>query len=283
MKEVTLEITSFEQMEGGEYDSNEWKTFREERGIMWKFIIPGNRQQNGSAERLDPTLLRKASAILKKGIINIKYWPEMIRTANYLRNRQPDTGKSMTPFEASYSRRPQLGHLCRIIQKGYAQDRKLSTGWKKFQDRAIKCRLLGYEGNHIYRMLMPGGSVMKYSNVAWTEILALPGSEKISSSSDPGATNIQDLSSDECLLKFLVDKDPNSPVVRLFVAPIASRPTTPFITTPSTPITPAITSILTTPITSLSSTTSSLTAPLSTAISPTLPSSIISNRPITRS
>ncbi len=101
---------------------------------MWEPIIPGNTQQNGSAERLGQTLLRKASAILKEGNINIKYWPEMIRTANYLRNRQPVIGKSMTPFEASYGRRPQLGHLRRIRQIGYAQDRKPSTRWKKFQD-----------------------------------------------------------------------------------------------------------------------------------------------------
>ena len=74
----------------------------------------------------------------------------MIRTANYLPNRQPDLGKSITPFEASYCRWPQLGHLCRIRQISYAQDRKPSTGCKKFQDRAMKYRLLGYDESHIY-------------------------------------------------------------------------------------------------------------------------------------
>ncbi len=44
----------------------------------------------------------------------------MIRTANYLRNRQTVTGKSMTPFEANYCCRPQLGHLRRMKQIGYA-------------------------------------------------------------------------------------------------------------------------------------------------------------------
>ncbi len=62
-----------------------------------------------------------------------------------MRNRQLVTGKSMTPFEASYSRRPQLGHLRQMKQIRYAQDRKPSIGWKKFQDRAIKYCLLGYE------------------------------------------------------------------------------------------------------------------------------------------
>ncbi len=81
---------------------------------MWEPIIPGNPQQNGSAERLGQPLLRKASAMLKERNINIKYWPEMIRTVNYLRNRQPVTDKSMTPFEANYGRQSQLGHICCI-------------------------------------------------------------------------------------------------------------------------------------------------------------------------
>ena len=99
---------------GGGYDSNEGTTIREERGIMWEPIIPGNSQQNGSTEGLGQTLLCKASAILKEGNINIKYRPEMIRTTNYLRNCQLVTGKSITPFEASYGCRPQLGYLRRI-------------------------------------------------------------------------------------------------------------------------------------------------------------------------
>ncbi len=65
--------------------------------------------------------------MLKESYLDIKYWPEMIRTSNYLRNCQPVRGKSITPFEASYDRRPQLGHLHRIDRMGYAQNRKPST------------------------------------------------------------------------------------------------------------------------------------------------------------
>ncbi len=124
---------------------------------------------------------------------------------------------------------------------------------------------------------------MRYSNVGWTENLALPSGEKISSTSDPGATNIQDLSYDECLLDFLIEKNPNTSILRPFVASITSQPATPFITALLTLITPAITPTLTPPITSSSSTTSSLTAPPSITISFTPPPSIISNRPIARS
>ncbi len=34
----------------GEYDSNKWTIFREEKSIIWELIISGNPQQNGSAE-----------------------------------------------------------------------------------------------------------------------------------------------------------------------------------------------------------------------------------------
>ncbi len=68
---------------------------------------------------MDQTLLQKASVMLKESNLDIKYWPEMIRTANYLRNRQPVLGKSITPFEASYGRRFQLDHLRCRKQIGY--------------------------------------------------------------------------------------------------------------------------------------------------------------------
>ena len=105
---------------GREYDSNEGTVFREEKAIVWEPIILGNLKQNGSAEKLGQTLLSKASAILKESNLDIKYWPEMICTSNYLRNRQPITCKFMTPFEARYVYRPQLGHLCHISRIRYA-------------------------------------------------------------------------------------------------------------------------------------------------------------------
>ena len=227
--------------------------------------------------------------MLKESNLAIKYWPEMIRTANYLRNRQPVLGKSITPFEASYVCRPQLGYLRRIEQIGYFQDRKPSTGWKKFQDRAIKCRLLGYEGIHIYRILIPGGSIMRYSNVAWTENLPQSSSNTPSSvdpilstkrkystldstsSVDLGATNTQDLSSDECLSDFFHKNSCHNPVTPLATPTLPSvtpsaistlPPTTPFITAHSTPL-DTIETPTSTPsnISSYASTTSSLTSP----------------------
>ncbi len=156
---------------GGEYDSQAWYDFRSEHGIKWESIVPGNPQQNGKAERLGQTIHKTASSILKDSGLDIRFWPEMVCTSSYLRNRQPVTGRDVTSYEASTHRKPQLGHLRRIGQHGYTQVRKPYTGWKKFQDRAIKCMLVGYEGDHIYRMLTPKGKIMRFSNVAWIEHL----------------------------------------------------------------------------------------------------------------
>lgn len=124
---------------------------------------------NGKAERLGQTLHQKASTMLKDSGLSIIYWPELISTANSLRNRQPVTGREVTPYEANIGRKPQLGHLQRVGQYRYAQVRKPNTGWKKFQDRAIRCILLGYKGDHIYRMLTPNNKVLTFSNVKWID------------------------------------------------------------------------------------------------------------------
>ena len=154
---------------GGEYDSKDFENFRNEHGIQWEPTVPGNPPMNGTAERLGQTLHKLASTMREGAKVDIKYWAEMVLTANYLRNRQPTAGRSITPYESHTGSPPELGHLRIIGQTGYAQNRKPSTGWKKFQERATKCTLVGYEGDHIYRMINPRGAVMRYSNVQWID------------------------------------------------------------------------------------------------------------------
>ena len=66
---------------------------------------------NGTAERLGQTLHRKACTMQKDSGISMFYWPGLLKTANYLRNRQPVTGRNITPYEANVGRKPQLGRL----------------------------------------------------------------------------------------------------------------------------------------------------------------------------
>ena len=124
---------------------------------------------NGVAERLGQTLHRMANAILKDSGFPIQYWPELILTANYLRNRKPVVGRDITPFEADTGGHLFLGHLRRIGQRRVAQLCKPTTGWRHFQDHGRISRLMGYEANHIYCMVEASGKIMRYSNMGWID------------------------------------------------------------------------------------------------------------------
>ncbi len=99
---------------GGKYDSKAFAQLQKEKGIILEPIIPGYPSMNGKAERLGQTLHRIANAILKDSSFAIRYWPELLLTANYLRNREPVVGRDIMPFEADTGRPPFLGHLRRI-------------------------------------------------------------------------------------------------------------------------------------------------------------------------
>ena len=59
---------------------------------------------NDEAEKLSQTLHRMANAILKDFGFAIRYWPELILTANYVQNQEPVVGRDITPFEVDTGR-----------------------------------------------------------------------------------------------------------------------------------------------------------------------------------
>lgn len=81
---------------GGEYEDHDFQNFRLNHSIQWEPTVPGTPQQNGVAERLGQTLMRKASTILRDAGLDNRYWDEVVRTANCLRNRSLVASKSIT-------------------------------------------------------------------------------------------------------------------------------------------------------------------------------------------
>ena len=125
---IRKEISGFDnygQTGGGEYNSHEFTKFRDKHGIVWGPIIPGNPQTNGVTERLGQTLYKMASTMLKDSRFDLRYWPELVLIANYLRNRGPVVGRSLIPYKADIGHKPLLGHLRRIGQIGLSQSRNL--------------------------------------------------------------------------------------------------------------------------------------------------------------
>ncbi len=88
-----------------------------------------------------------------------KWWPEILKTVNYLCNLSPCSVTCKTPYEEWYGDKPNLSHL-RIIGCT-AMAKKKKVGRRKLIDtKAICCKVLGYDGHTIYRILTSDGQII---------------------------------------------------------------------------------------------------------------------------
>ena len=141
---------------GGEFTSNHFLTYCQEKGIkrqLTNFYTP---QQNGVSERMNQTLLGMARAMLFFKGLKSCYWAEAVHTAVYLRNRSPSSSlDGITPFEAWYGFKPMVKHLRVFGSVCYALVPKEKR--KKLESRSVKCMLIGYSNEKKgYRLLSDG-------------------------------------------------------------------------------------------------------------------------------
>lgn len=78
---------------------------------------------------------------------------------DYLCNLSPILVIGKTPYERWYGNKPNLSHFCIIGCTGLAK--KKEVGRRKLIDiKAICCKLLGYNGHTIYRLLIEDGQIL---------------------------------------------------------------------------------------------------------------------------
>ena len=74
--------------------------------------VPYNPEQNGTAERMNRTLLESARSIIYHANIPKEFWAEAVSTATYTRNRRPTRSlNNITPFECLFNRKPNVSNL----------------------------------------------------------------------------------------------------------------------------------------------------------------------------
>jgi transposase InsO family protein len=141
---------------GTEFNNGPLRQWMADVGIQWEPTVTYSPEQNGLAERSQRTLTEKARAMIADSGLDKTLWPELIMTANYLRNRSPTKRLGMTPYEAYEGTKPSLQHLRIIGSTVYTlipKERRQQSA--KFDDRSQKCRLIGYDGESIYRVWNP--------------------------------------------------------------------------------------------------------------------------------
>ena len=149
---------------GGEYISKAFQLHLAETGIHFEPSVPHNPQMNGAAERIGKTLWTIVETLLKSSGFNSKWWPELLHTAVYLYMRRPHTALNMTPYEAKNLCKPFVNHLRIIGSRAWFINGK-QTKQKPREDQVVKGRLIGYEGNHIYRVLTDDERICKAHSV----------------------------------------------------------------------------------------------------------------------
>ncbi|GAU39052.1 hypothetical protein TSUD_396570 [Trifolium subterraneum] len=139
---------------GGEYNSNEFKTFCEEKGITHEVTAPYTPQHNGLAERRNRTLLNMARCMLKGKGLPKNLWGEAVNAAAYVLNRCPTQKmKDNTPEELWTGHKQSIKQL-RIfgsICYRHIPDEKR----RKLDDKSEQLILIGYDATGAYKLYNP--------------------------------------------------------------------------------------------------------------------------------
>jgi Integrase core domain len=99
---------------GGEFKSNELRTFLKELGTNILTSVPHMHQQNGRAERLIRTMVEKTQAIHLEACIPQNWWEFAVNYAVHVYNCTPlkcSSNDYKTPFERLHHTKPDVAHL----------------------------------------------------------------------------------------------------------------------------------------------------------------------------
>lgn len=140
---------------GKEYLNRDVFRFASERGIRIVPCPPYVHQLNGVAERYNRTIMDMARCLFAEAQVHRRYWPEVIKTVAYLKNRSiANTLIKKTPYEIFFKQKPSVKHLKLYGSKVFVKTPE-QLRFSKWDDKAKMGILLGYNETS-YRVLMNG-------------------------------------------------------------------------------------------------------------------------------
>lgn len=127
---------------GGEYLSNEFKSFCDETGIKRQLTTAFTPQQNGIAERKNRTIMEMVRCVLNDKGVPKRFWAEAAKWAVHVLNRSPTSVlKEKTPEEMWSGVKPTVDYFRVFGCLGHVHvpDQRR----KKLDDKSITCVLIG--------------------------------------------------------------------------------------------------------------------------------------------
>ncbi|WRX16232.1 Integrase [Theobroma cacao] len=145
--EKGLAIVSIRSDHGGEFKSDEFEKFCNEKGLNHSFSAPRTPQQNGVVERKNRTFKEMARTMLCENNLPKYFWAKAVNTAAYILNRVSIRAMiSKTPYELYKGRKPNISHLKSFRCKFFVlNNEKQPLG--KFDAKSDEAIFLGYALN----------------------------------------------------------------------------------------------------------------------------------------
>lgn len=94
--------------DSGENRTQEFRDWCLDRGITVEATCTEQHQQNGAAKSLNRVLMDKLHPTMLAANLDKKWWPEILKTVNYLRDLSPSSVTGKTPYEGWYGDKPSL-------------------------------------------------------------------------------------------------------------------------------------------------------------------------------
>lgn len=178
-----VKIKSWRLDGGNEYGGSDLHRLIEDSGSFLELTTPFAPDQDGISERSIRAILEKLRPIFIEMNVPLTLWPELIRGMTHIMNRTTTRALpgGITPYEAymnhvrpGIDNRPDVSHLRVLGSIAYVhipKERRIASN--KFAPRAEKGVLVGFEGNHIYRVWVPTrarNKIVRSSSVRFNEL-----------------------------------------------------------------------------------------------------------------
>lgn len=140
---------------GLEYVNKNFSDYLKGAGIIHQTTTPYTPEQNGTAERMNRSLIERAKCMLLNANLPKQYWADAVHTAAYVINRSPTKSLSFkTPEEMWSGQKPNVRHMrvfgCEAMVHLPQEKRK------KWDPKAQKMIFIGYcDHTKGYRFVIP--------------------------------------------------------------------------------------------------------------------------------
>ena len=159
--QFSLKIKTFRSNGGGEFTSNEFKSYLSNHGIAHHISCPHTPQQNGVVERKHRHIIEITITLLSQAFLSYSFWTFAIQTAVSLINLLPTSVLDWkSPWSKLHSTSPDLTQLKVFGCACYPNLRPYTT--HKLEPRTRECIFIGYpthskgylcldpQTNHVY-------------------------------------------------------------------------------------------------------------------------------------